>query len=1138
MNPRGEAARRGTVNASGRVVSEGSERSPLGEDDSKQTSTQEGKWRRGGVLPRGRCLPLTGVTSDCAAPPANAVPLTTGEGAILWACSEIHLTWNNQYRVFSSGCEDKSEIEDWMVCAEDSADEIVKSNCTDPPPNVNNAEMETLWDGVAVLYKCNRPGNEWISRAKEKLSQCHKGNWTPILDMCDEACPLPRDCSDVNALGHTEPGEFHIYPADEKIYDPLKEAEKGWLLAAYTDPSQAAHAVAPDDPMNGFGTPDVSPYFIGASRGGPFEVTLAGEPRHATYTHVLIARQEPWNFTLGARYHGDAGDSFSPNEGYNFTMADQSWWWDGGDLKSFFHKSSPLWLGESVAEMRLYVRPTDYDEERSCPALVGTQTNPAWRHTQVTVPRSRAPGTTVAFNCTKAMWTAWEGVNESASDIDTTTEGMEGSRRTSGVVECMANGTGMTPQWDVTLELPCVLTCPDNYNETEDGENCLRFHHSGADFGITSAALECHQDGASLTPIDRLANISLFEPDVYYYTASVRLDKMAFWRAGHKTVSKMTLGLFVLCQVSSQYGNIPEQRPDYTKGMMDCMAEGAALAFPETIGVLNFIAGLVRQHQIIELLVGVTQHKYDSWTGGGVYSPSSEVVQLAGQHEKKYHRLLRVPQEFAGNLTLDQMYREITNTSVDYVACQLYGLAACTGDPPSAPDNATLIHPVLNHRYNTYIGYSCYPGYFVLGNVSWLDQWAHCSGEMGGWEYYYASEEKPFLDCSLVEVCNETTILDIVGPYPNVTYSTNHRYLNGSVTIVCPPEVITALGNDTQITTCSLENDTYNYYPEVIPCNVCDSQPDIRGHNISWSENQTYVAEDRVNATCLENYRGAWGQEELQIVCSEHGWWMTSFCHPACPDPAEPGANITLDAPNNVSFVGDTVTYTCSPGTFLPQTYPNVKDRKVLTCKPRGRWEPSLQNPYCAKLCMNDPPSSPDQLGVLLAAPVTSTWDGFTREVGTKVELECTDGRVLPSLQANMTVECGEDETWTQVDINSLICRRVAPEDPPQPPGSEVEGPTPDNYWEGDMVSYHCPPDQMSLTGTTITTAHFNGSEWLLEDPDFSCHPVCMSDPPMPQTPGNYNWNGWSRVVNTQVELTCPDNYLFTKPHLFHQHHL
>ena len=74
------------------------------------------------------------------------------------------------------------------------------------------------------------------------------------------------------------------------------------------------------------------------------------------------------------------------------------------------------------------------------------------------------------------------------------------------------------------------------------------------------------------------------------------------------------------------------------------------------------------------------------------------------------------------------------------------------------------------------------------------------------------------------------------------------------------------------------------------------------------------------------------------------------------------------------------------------------------------------------------------------------------------------------------------------VSISCTVLFPVITEVPPNPPGAEVEGPIPDNYWEGDVVNYRCPPDQMSLTGTTNTTAHFNGSQWVLDDPDFSCY--------------------------------------------------
>lgn len=70
----------------------------------------------------------------------------------------------------------------------------------------------------------------------------------------------------------------------------------------------------------------------------------------------------------------------------------------------------------------------------------------------------------------------------------------------------------------------------------------------------------------------------------------------------------------------------------------------------------------------------------------------------------------------------------------------------------------------------------------------------------------------------------------------------------------------------------------------------------------------------------------------------------------------------------------------------------------------------------------------------------------------------------------------------------------VAEQPPPLPPGSVMEGQPPPHYWEGDMVRYWCPPNMVSPNGTNSTTAFFNGTHWVLEDPDFECLPGMFSE--------------------------------------------
>ncbi|XP_050713889.1 uncharacterized protein LOC126996968 [Eriocheir sinensis] len=578
--------------------------------------------------------------------------------------------------------------------------------------------------------------------------------------------------------------------------------------------------------------------------------------------------------------------------------------------------------------------------------------------------------------------------------------------------------------------------------------------------------------------------------------------------------------------------------------MLDCMDEGAALAYPESLGVLNFLAHLVVEKEsnrsgqpygsdldeTKKVLTGLYGGKGD-WTGGGVYSPNPDVLFLAGAEPGKDYRLLMVPKELSENVTLKPTTDNIKSSNADYAACQLYGLADCPGDQPQPGANMTLDSGSNSTRFDTPLNYKCFPGYFSQGTVGWKGQFTRCRASMGGWTFNDRPDIEPFVDCLYVEVCNDTTVLETVGTRPNITFSEDHRHLEGSIKIICDSGVTTSLNTSYQNLTCSSIDGTYDYVPQALPCNVCEGEPKMRNANYTWNESRAYTTDDTINVTCHEGHLTKQREDKVVITCYEWGWGATGWCFKVCADPLpSPGADITLEeVPSDPVVMDDKAVYRCSPGTYVPQSYPKVNNKLTLKCH-HGNWKPDYRqdaDPYCALLCLADPPSSPARIPNW-AAPVNSSWDETTRTAGTQVELSCSDDRVLPDLTATITVECKEDGDWTHVDLDPLICRRVATDPPPLPRGSVMEGQPPPHYWEGDEVGYRCPLNTLSPTGTNTTTALFNGTHWVLADPDFECLPMCLADPPAPPPRGNSSWDGWTRIVFTQVELTCSDPYLFT----------
>ena len=103
---------------------------------------------------------------------------------------------------------------------------------------------------------------------------------------------------------------------------------------------------------------------------------------------------------------------------------------------------------------------------KSCPALIGTEYNHNWRYTRTIIPKTRAPGTIVSFNCTKEMWREnsdlIKEVNETVlgvnQNLTSLWEVALEARRSSAFVECGVDALG-TPVWNDTVELPCVCKC-------------------------------------------------------------------------------------------------------------------------------------------------------------------------------------------------------------------------------------------------------------------------------------------------------------------------------------------------------------------------------------------------------------------------------------------------------------------------------------------------------------------------------------------------------------------------------------------------------------------------------------------------------------------------------------------------------
>nr|XP_053642178.1 complement receptor type 1-like [Cherax quadricarinatus] len=444
--------------------------------------------------------------------------------------------------------------------------------------------------------------------------------------------------------------------------------------------------------------------------------------------------------------------------------------------------------------------------------------------------------------------------------------------------------------------------------------------------------------------------------------------------------------------------------------------------------------------------------------------------------------------------------------------CQLYGPAGCWKPPPSPTlnmtiiwDNSTLLRATVN--------YSCLLGYF-LDNQTWTtNQTLTCYGLVGSW--LPGSWTKPLLhNCTRYKVC---TMPPPPPTSPNVTNTTDgqHVYLGGQITYNCPPMMGLSGGNASQTFTCVKNTtNTFNFDPpNAAPCNVCLWTPNITNASTNWLNTSTYRIGDNVTATCNTDHLFHTGLPQKQIFCGQLGW-DNGTCYEACTaDFPTPGANMTR-ANTTIHDVGTTVLYSCLPDFYLPPTAarPNSVSTMNVTCSVNHTWvwEGSLT---CVQLCETGPIDAPE--------PATSSWDGYSRTVGTTVTLACPTPMVFGDLNTSIPLTCQDDGNWTDVNTDILICRQKCPSTPPPAPYNMSMSGESSLYWVGSNVTYTCPYGLASPTGGDSQTLICLSNNWTQFDPHFKCVNACVSPPPAEEE-GVMSNNTGVQVWNTVVTYTCP----------------
>ncbi|XP_068207771.1 uncharacterized protein [Palaemon carinicauda] len=453
----------------------------------------------------------------------------------IWWCVDPTHRFPGGLRVHESTCPEGS-IEDTQLC--NVANPPATDDNCDSSPWVAPTDTRELAQGTLppyIKYYVCTEGKAWLSGIPGRYTQCIGGQWTTILDQCDEACDPPRDCSEIAIMGFNDSGVYNIIPTGKlldisvDVYCSLSpEPDKnGWTTVMTVGPETTTGTIT----ASGGGIPSneaTNRFFMGIQhlaalswddmneRPLIFRIALKSvtdnKRFYVTYDNVVIERNSPYALSKLGTYHGDAGDAFRTNEGLPFLLDNQNIWWNAreGPHKVTSAGAVAEWYTalqySQMSLLRLKVRPKDFDTNSSCPPAIGYHSD--WAETtELIFPGSRAEGSVISYRCKKPMYA----------------EGSDTTKSVEGNVTCM-NTDGVF-HWDRLPVLPCALSCPPDFVPNKLKTSCLHFSSNPASGGITSASLFCSRAyNASLGEIEQGEDLVTAQENVAYYTSHVWIE--------------------------------------------------------------------------------------------------------------------------------------------------------------------------------------------------------------------------------------------------------------------------------------------------------------------------------------------------------------------------------------------------------------------------------------------------------------------------------------------------------------------------------------------------------------------------------------------------------------------------------------
>ncbi|XP_066944870.1 uncharacterized protein [Macrobrachium rosenbergii] len=1059
-----------------------------------------------------------------------------------------------------------------------AADPKTRAACASlaPPDDVPYTVKQTIMGSFPTIHYACETGRVWYSGHKGgHITVCFDGYWTNVNDYCVEPAEMKvlRDCAEMTNY-YIRTDWYRVYlqlSALEgvtvicELEDPNPD-DNGWLGVYYSgDISFAWQANV--GTLNRFFMNIQSLYEFTRSKDNidvalpcvlQVQLYTAAGLFHATYDEFAVDKLANGSFTLRSvgKYHGNAGDALRDNVGAIFIGANGFGWFVNLTSNTFMDITNVVGYygtlpNPTVPNIYIRVRPKDFDAAHACPAVL-PYTYSTWQTTtEVTVPPSRAPGTSFTYRCAELSLQ----------------EGTEGGPNTrSGNVTCLANKVGGTPQWDKSVTLPCSLICPTGYFKvTGPDQACYMISTQGHPLGYLGAAKMCAQSGATLVTNPNITQLEGSMGTGFYYTGhaqrglSTVVSPPILANCGadcaptslNMCIAVNNLGTYVALDCSltdvPYICKIPDTCPanytayigkcfwlgsgaDVLSGLNSCHANGGGLFVPETLDDISKaekfltanISGQVNSTTLtvpFPVYTGIN-NVWGDWTVNGLYAPTADIVSLLGSDTTTFWRIVNL---LGATTTFVSLYIDANAASSSpsaNVLCEYPGPTGCLGYPPPRLENMDFIRPDTTDVLFSRATYRCFPGYFMdaANNISEMN--VQCYGQLGGWSHF------KLLPC-LPSPCPAPPV-----PLVNMAYDYDPAMQPNvktgfAVNYTCAANYV--INQTTQISTQKLtclglllEWSS----AEPLPClpTMC-SAPPLPQANMTYNHNATslYYLGDLATYRCQLGFfiNGNVSRAAQTKTCGGmlYGWPLTELlpcvqANACLEDPVISNATLVWN-PTSRLYQGQ-VEVLCDPGL---QTATRLT-AQVLSCSYLAANDSYFFNTSAVLPCNAC-------AGVVNVANATTDWSTKASWLITEVVPgNCQTGFEVALGFKNFTVKC-LPSGW---DIFPE-CYKVCPD--PLPEGENMNVVTPFQNREGTVHIYECLeglyipttkylPAVVSTTNVTCTA----GGVWESSDDPLACVKMCNQEPAIENTTAAWDpMRLW--LEQNIISLTCTESHLF-----------